>query len=356
MRKSRRLALAGLSRRRPLTGCSFLRGGNKVNQIEEVTTRILDDGNTLVTITFTGTKKDPVTFILPCGEKGKDGNGISKVEPVRDEEGNITVTITFTDSSVKPVSFVVKAGRSIIGYETEKDKETGDILLTFTYSDGTKSDPVRIPKGEKGDEGRGIKDRKCEQTENGGQKVTITFTDDTTKEFVLAPGKGISSVTSGTDENGEWVLQLYYTDGNSEIVAFSAPNTWLSGNGAPTSDSGNVGDFYFDLENLVRYQKNQSGWKVIANFKDKLSATYTVEFRTNGGQLASSAAQSKVQIERGHTFFSDNLTVPLAVKQGYTFDGWYTTKNPDPAISGRFTDLTSVYSDRTLYANWIENK
>lgn len=109
----------------------------------------------------------------------------------------------------------MKAGRSITGYETKKDEETGDILLTFTYSDGTKSEPVRIPKGDKGDTGRGIKDWKCEKTEIGGQKVTITFSDDTTQEFILDPGNGISSITSSINEDGERIIahSPLFTDG-----------------------------------------------------------------------------------------------------------------------------------------------
>lgn len=143
-----------------------------------------------------------------------------------DENGD--VTIAFTEQNVKPVTCTIKAGRSITGYETKKDEETGDILLTFTYSDGTKSDPVRIPKGDKGDPGRGIKDWKCEKTEIGGQKVTITFSDDTTQEFILDPGNGISSITSSINEDGEWELQIYYTNGNSDTLSFAAQNTWLS--------------------------------------------------------------------------------------------------------------------------------
>lgn len=103
----------------------------------------------------------------------------------------------------------MKAGRSITGYETKKDEETGDILLTFTYSDGTKSEPVRISKGDKGDAGRGIKDWKCEKTE------IITFSDDTTQEFILDPGNGISSITSSINEDGERVIahSPLFTDG-----------------------------------------------------------------------------------------------------------------------------------------------
>lgn len=121
------------------------------------------------------------------------------------------------------MTFTVKAGRSITGYETKKDEDTGDIPLTFTYSDGTKIEPVRIPKGDKGDPGRGIKDWKCEKTEIGGQKVTITFSDDTTQEFILDPGNGISSITSSINEDGERVIahSPLFTDGLvADVPAF----------------------------------------------------------------------------------------------------------------------------------------
>ena len=155
--------------------------------------------------------------------------------------------------------------------------------------------------------------------------------------------------------NGEWELQIYYTNGNSDTLSFAAPNTWLSGNGAPNAETGIPGDFYFDIENLVRYQKKASGWSVLVDFNDSLTRKYNVEFKTNGGQFASSTFTGTTTIERGHCFYADGRQVPLVVRQGFIFDGWYTTKNPDPTIHGRFTDLTNVYSDRTLYANWIQD-
>ncbi|MDY3209412.1 MAG: InlB B-repeat-containing protein [Candidatus Enterosoma sp.] len=125
--------------------------------------------------------------------------------------------------------------------------------------------------------------------------------------------------------------------------------------GAPNAEAGIPGDFYFDIENLVRYQKKASGWSVLVDFNDSLTRKYNVEFKTNGGQFASSTFTGTTTIERGHCFYADGRQVPLVVRQGFIFDGWYTTKNPDPTIHGRFTDLTNVYSDRTLYANWIQD-
>ena len=125
--------------------------------------------------------------------------------------------------------------------------------------------------------------------------------------------------------------------------------------GAPNAETGIPGDFYFDIENLVRYQKKASGWSVLVDFNDSLTRKYNVEFKTNGGQFASSTFTGSTTIERGHCFYADGRQVPLVVRQGFIFDGWYTTKNPDPTIHGRFTDLTNVYSDRTLYANWIQD-
>ena len=54
-----------------------------------------------------------------------------------------------------------------------------------------------------------------------------------------------------------------------------------------------------------------------------------------------------------------NVTLPIPVRPGYTFGGWYHRAIPEngkpDATMGLFTDLTPVFSDLTLYAYWIPN-
>ena len=83
-----------------LTSCSnpFF-GGGEGSSISEVT-HVYDDksGNTIVTIRFVDEDLEPVTFVIPRGITGQDGNGIRniKAEPSMDNK-SITLTISFTD-------------------------------------------------------------------------------------------------------------------------------------------------------------------------------------------------------------------------------------------------------------------
>ena len=58
------------------------------------------------------------------------------------------------------------------------------------------------------------------------------------------------------------------------------------------------------------------------------------------------------QIPHGSYFAAqEGYTIPIPTRNGYDFVGWYTTKTITPT-SGKFTDLTPVMADLTLYAIW----
>ena len=90
-----------------LNACSFFRsadkGDNGIKNIEVVQD---EQGNAIITITYTDSSKKPVTFTLPKGENGQDGAGIKKVEYTQDQYGVTTVTISFTNS-LEPVNEIV---------------------------------------------------------------------------------------------------------------------------------------------------------------------------------------------------------------------------------------------------------
>lgn len=48
---------------------------------------------------------------------------------------------------------------------------------------------------------------------------------------------------------------------------------WHSGEGTPTADCGKIGDFYFETDSYDVWQKDDSGWTVIANIKGSDGAT-----------------------------------------------------------------------------------
>ena len=72
----------------------------------------------------------------------------------------------------------------------------------------------------------------------------------------------------------------------------------------------------------------------------EISKTYTVSFNANGGTVSTNYKQVTVGRPYG--------TLPTPVRNGYTFDGWYTTLHGGSQI----TASSSVTGDEMLYAHW----
>ena len=71
---------------------------------------------------------------------------------------------------------------------------------------------------------------------------------------------------------------------------------------------------------------------------------YTVTFDTKGGNTI-----APVTVKEGEKV---SEPTPAPTKEGFTFDGWYQ----DVTLNTKFDFNTSVVSNLTLYAKWIENK
>ncbi|QVK16765.1 peptidylprolyl isomerase [Mycoplasmatota bacterium] len=69
------------------------------------------------------------------------------------------------------------------------------------------------------------------------------------------------------------------------------------------------------------------------------SKTYTINFEADNGVEINSIQVKGKKI----------ADLPIPNKDGYSFEGWYTSKNP---YTNEFTLKTSVNSDITLYAKW----
>ena len=106
-----------------ISGCSFT--ADETLEISTLTTKLLDDGTTMVMITYTDETKDE--FKIP---KGVEGNGIKEIKTTKNDKGNITtVTVIYTDETIEPVTFDVKDGVSITGVISRTNEETGEIYL-----------------------------------------------------------------------------------------------------------------------------------------------------------------------------------------------------------------------------------
>ena len=350
-----------------LTSCSsFFDTNDEATAIKDIVTEVLEDGSTQVTIIFIDEEKEPLVFTIPQGSQGETGNGIKSIEQEFNEDHTVLIlTITFTDEEMEPKVIEVpvingKDGVSIVNIETTIE-ENGDTKVTISF-DNEGMDPVdfTIPKGETGN---GIKSITQDYDDNGNTIVTISYTDTSlsdTKITINKGDKGNSIAYIISDETDtEYILKFYFSENleDPEEVRFSKPtqpSTWLSGISDPIDEEGRNGDFYINKSNLKIYQKDNGSWMLIAQLSES-KETHTVTFDANGGTFSSDTFSTVFEINHGETFYgNDKCIFPRVTNGTKTFLGWYTSINKNDPTVGKFTDLTPVYSDMTLYAWWSE--
>lgn len=351
------------------TSCGSFFGEAEL-KISSITSDLLEDGSTRVTISFTDTTIEPHVFIIPkseAGTPGRDGNGISDITyKHNDVTGKTNVTITFTDTSISPVSFSVPDGVSVIGFQDGYDAVSGEKYLVFKYSNGNTSEPLFLPRGEDGKDGVDGVDGKDGKDGNGIKNFTTVTQADKSVLLALelddgrvceitipAPerGNGVSGMVSRTESDG-YYIDVFYDNGQTNTLFFDRPNTWIRADRGPLATEGVDGDFFFDTLNKVIYTKYRGAWRVLVSFYESV-IVYTVEFNLNDSYDASLNGESVVFINKGETFYSYGYNVPVPTRPGYKFLGWYTsrTNSPNPTM-GAFTDIAPVMSNMTLYAAW----
>ena len=348
-----------------LSGCSsFLLGEENEDfvSIKNITTALLTDGRTLVTITYTDSTISPTTFYLPQGKKGDEGNdGVGIQEITFDKVDKFTnVKITFTDALRDPVTFEVPDGVSVSGVSEGFDEKVNSKYIYFTYSNGNKSEKIYLQRGESG-----VGILKWEQIENADKSLTAKFilTDGREMEvFIPAPQKGNGILKIESDEDKTYYyLYIYYTDtpDKPQEIKFERPkdpNAWLLSVSRPSNEEGSDGDYCFDKVHQVVYVKEEGAWSEIIDFKGQ-STEHSVKFDTNdksdGGSEAIMPDGTLGEYKVNHnTYFTTKWgPIPTPVRPGYKFLGWYTTQHPN-ATNSPFTDLTPVLSDMLLYARW----
>ena len=136
-----------------LTSCGSFFAEEEL-KISSISSELLDDGSTQITISYTDPEREPHVFVIPksaAGEPGRDGNGIRDISyKHNDTTGKTNVIITFTDATMAPVSFSVPDGVSVVGFEDGYDSVSGEKYLVFKYSNGNTSEPLFLPRGEDG--------------------------------------------------------------------------------------------------------------------------------------------------------------------------------------------------------------
>ena len=259
---------------------------------------------------------------VPYGQDGKDGVSFTKLlqEEIIDEDGNrIGVKFKFaTEDGSQETDFVeVKDGISIQNITSSVNAATQETTVTVKLTNGDEI-PFIIP---------------------------------------ASKGIGISRVEAiDNKDNSLYVLRIHYTqslDPNNpsatyEDLVFHQNTAWHH-DGAEPDDRGKVGDYFFDEKNLVIYRKisdSPAEWEVIADLSsfDK-DVTIRFSIDPNEGESWTDGQSGNYKTRRlkvGTMFATSAYTIPVPQKAGYVFVGWYTTREPNPAIHGQFTDLTVI--------------
>ena len=170
---------------------------------------------------------------------------------------------------------------------------------------------------------------------------------------------GIASITR-SESNENYELIINYTNGTSETFHFSKPNQWLSGVSTPDASLGRDGDFYFNTNKKVIYKKVNSEWAVVMEFVNEQK--HTVVFEAEGATLAKNnvVVGDTVAFEVTHgCYMTEHIPIPRKNEDAdkFKFIGWYRKKQTEISEGeeytlARFTDLTTVCEDLTLYAWW----
>ena len=251
-----------------LSSCSSFFGDSGY-LITNLTTRVDEDGNTIVTITFDDEDISPVTFTIPKGISGEPGVGIASITPKFDSEKQIvTLTITYTDETLEPTVIEVPVisgtngtdGKGITNVIVNKD-EIGNTTIQFEYSDGTFSDIFTVNKG---NDGVGIESIVTNpDIENNRIEIVISYTNGDSDSFYVTngtDGTGIKGIVA--QDNGEqYIITITYSNDEVTRIPLNKPaaTKWYSGNGMPSVDLGNNGDFYLQEDESNSVWKKENG-------------------------------------------------------------------------------------------------
>lgn len=354
-----------------MTGCSSFFGDDGYI-ITNVTTSYNEEGEyTTVTLTFSDEEVPPVSFKIPDGE---EGNGIVDIT-ARTDGDNVILTIFFSDEDKEPLQITVPVvhGRGIETLDITTNEE-GNTVMVVKYTDGTQSDPITIINGK---DGNGIANVNVDTDVNLNVIVTITFTDPNMEPVTFTVTRaasitGIEFDEKKSDKNTYYFI-IKYSDGSVSSFSMPAPkdgedgedgergedgSTWYCAAVLPKETDGNIGDFWIYLITGDVYRKeNATTWTRMFQFNLGTGSSSEVEVYAdiifNAGEGATfNDARGYRSVVIGKTLslanFPENPT-----KDGYTFLGWYT--HIDNVNAGKFTDLTVVTQNMTVYARWSEN-
>lgn len=245
------------------------------------------------------------------GEKGKDGNSV------------------YTGKGA-PSNSLGNAGDSYIDLDTYDYyvKESSVWILKGNIK-GSKGD-----KGETGDKGEDGKDGANVLTGNGTPLVTtgkvgdsyidlvtwdlyIKTTGGWTKSGNIKGDKGDTGKDGADGKDGSSGKDgINGENGNDGVDGKDGKDgtSFLTGNGVPTSETGNVGDAYVDLLTWDFYIKSESGWIISGNIKGDTGNTGAQGEKGETGKDGSNG------VSIVNTYIDDNGHLICVMSDGSTID------------------------------------
>ena len=337
-----------------LGSCSMSMDSIEIESIKAVLNE--ETGVTTITIRYLDDIEEPLVFEIPAGQQGiegLEGIGITEIKEKLDANGNkIGITIYYTDEEKEPTFINLKDGVSIKDVQSEI-QEDGSIKLTFLDdNNNVVGEPVFVPSGTE------ISDIKSNTLPDGSVEIEVSYSNGVpSSKFKIDAARGVQDISTSL-ENEEYVITFTYTDGTTSTVSFVRPTAWLSGFGYPNPAAGIEGDFYFDTANTIIYQKVEGEWKMIADLApDKVE--FTVTFNVELDYRLPPGTKQQYKFKSGECFATKKpsvgtVPVPIHSNADYEFVGWYTIADPDMLTvnHARFTDLTPISGNLTLYAHW----
>ena len=275
----------------------------------------------------------------------KEGEKVSEPTPAPTKEGftfdgwytddTYTTKYNFEDAVTKNITLYAKWNEVVVTkYTVTFDTKGGNTIAPVTVKEGEKvAEPTTAP----------IKE---------GFTFDGWYTDDTytTKyNFEDAVTKNITLYAKWNEVVVTKYTVTFDTKGGNTI----APVTVKEGekvaepSSLPTKEGFTFDGWYTDDTYTTKYNFEDAVTKNItlyAKWNEVVVTKYTVTFDTKGGNTI-----APVTVKEGEKV-AEPTTAPT--KEGFTFDGWYQ----DVTLNTKFDFNTSVVSNLTLYAKWIENK
>ena len=340
---------------------------------ELVQEEVLDENGVAIGVNLQFVLADGTVIVekvfLPYGKNGDPGVGVAKLhqQEIKDDKGNVIGTRFYLEktdgTSFDPIDVLNGVGVKDFHSVTLSDGKT---MVTITLTNG-EVHIFEVPAPVS------IKDIVPGEDENGNTTLTIKTSDPENVPDItvtLQAANGIETIEPGESADGtQYQLIVHYTNGSSQVVSFNKTSAWHNGAGDPTPAMGRRGDYYFDQKNTAIWHKvkesttDPTAWALIVGFhtfEKDVQINFTID--SSKSEVWSDASyylstkSFTLQVGQSWVSYLASLpeddraenAIPVPVRAGYVFAGWYVTRNPVPGVNAAFNDMTVIPNTESI--------